>query len=197
MLNCFVNLYCFSKLLIMSKTNEQYDDVVNECSSIFKKKTIDYGTAWRILRPSSLTDQLYIKAQRIRTIQEKKTQKVADSTRDEFIGIINYSAMALIQLELGFADEADINAEKAIELYQNQLVISKKLMQEKNHDYGEAWRNMRISSMTDLILQKLLRIKSIENNEGATLISEGLDANYLDIINYAVFVLILMNEIAL
>ncbi len=181
----------------MSKTNEQYDDVVNECSSIFKKKTIDYGTAWRILRPSSLTDQLYIKAQRIRTIQEKKTQKVADSTRDEFIGIINYSAMALIQLELGFADEADINAEKAIELYQNQLVISKKLMQEKNHDYGEAWRNMRISSMTDLILQKLLRIKSIENNEGATLISEGLDANYLDIINYAVFVLILMNEIAL
>lgn len=178
----------------MNKTTEQYKIAIAECSNIFEKKTTDYGTAWRILRPSSLTDQLYIKAQRIRTIQEKKTQKVADSTRDEFIGIINYSAMALIQLQLGYADDADIAAEKAIALYHEKLEEAKTLMERKNHDYGEAWRNMRVSSITDLILQKLLRIKSIENNDGATLISEGLDANFLDIINYAIFVLILMNE---
>lgn len=177
----------------MNKTVGEYDAVLQQCSSIFEQKTIDYGTAWRILRPSSLTDQLYIKAQRIRTIQEKKTQKIADSTHEEFVGIVNYSAMALIQLQLGYAEDADISAQKAIELYAQQLAQAKNLMLLKNHDYGEAWRNMRVSSITDLILQKLLRIKSIENNEGKTLISEGLEANFLDIINYAIFVLILLD----
>lgn len=174
-------------------TNEEFAAACGLCRQVFADKTHDYGTAWRILRPSSLTDQLWIKACRIRTIQEKKVQKVADSLQDDFIGIVNYSVMALIQLELGYADAADISAEKAIELYDQQLASATLLMKQKNHDYGEAWREMRISSITDLILQKLLRIKSIENLEGATKASEGLAANYFDIVNYANFVLIKMS----
>lgn len=154
----------------------------------------DYGAAWRILRLPSLTDQIFIKAQRLRSIEEKGRQMVGDNLRGEFIGILNYSVMALIQLELGVVDQVDINATKAQELYDKYIAESKALMERKNHDYGEAWRDMRISSFTDLILQKLLRVKQIEDNKGKTLVSEGLDANYFDMINYAVFALIQMNE---
>ena len=169
------------------KTSGQFDAVVESCQAIFDKKTSDYGTAWRILRPSSLTDQIYIKAARIRTLQEKKVQKVEDDIESEFIGIINYCIMALIQLELGRSDTADLTYEEALKHYTGKAKVAKDLLENKNHDYGEAWRMMRISSMTDLILQKLLRIKQIEDNAGETLISEGIDANYLDIINYAIF----------
>lgn len=177
------------------QTNQQFDTAVNHCKNIFKRKTNDYGTAWRILRPSALTDQLLIKALRIRTIQEGKIQKIGDSIKDEFVGIVNYSAMALIQLNKGYADHADINKEQAINLYDEQLETAKQLMMNKNHDYGEAWRLMRISSITDLIIQKLMRIKSIEDNDGKTEISEGLSANYLDMVNYAIFVLIKIDEL--
>lgn len=149
----------------------------------------DYGTAWRILRPISLTDQIYIKAQRIRSIEEKGITKVDEGVRPEFIGIINYAIMGLIQLELG-TSENELSAEETTELYDKHFETAKKLMQAKNHDYGEAWRNMRISSYTDLILMKLKRTKQIEDNQGKTIISEGIDANYLDMINYAVFALI-------
>jgi len=153
---------------------------------------MDYGTAWRILRISSLTDQIYIKAQRIRSIQEKGVSKIDEGIVPEFIGIINYSVMALIQLEIGVADsfEGMLSAERASELYKKYMGNAKALMLNKNHDYGEAWRNMRVESLTDIILMKLLRIKQIEDNEGNTLVSEGLDANYYDIINYAVFAMI-------
>jgi hypothetical protein len=152
----------------------------------------DYGCAWRILRLPSLTDQLYIKAQRIRSLQQNEVRKVDEDETGEFIGIINYAIMALIQLELGVAEQPDLNTEKAIQLYDEKIAITKKLMEDKNHDYGEAWREMRVSSLTDLILQKLLRVKQIEDNEGKTLVSEGIDANYQDMINYSVFALILM-----
>ncbi len=178
----------------ITKTDKQYDSITKRCVDIFSKKTEDYGTAWRILRPSSLTDQIFIKAARIRTIQQKGKQMVEDGIPSEFLGIINYCSMALIQLELGIVDYPDLEKKKAIELFTNKLQLAKSLMANKNHDYGEAWRQMRISSMTDLILQKLLRVKQIEDNQGKTLVSEGLDANYLDIINYAVFCLILMDE---
>jgi len=177
-----------------TQTNQQFDTAISLCKGIFKRKTNDYGTAWRILRPSALTDQLLIKALRIRTIQEGKIQKVGDSVKDEFVGIVNYAAMALIQLSKGYADYADINKEEAVALYNEQLQTAKQLMLNKNHDYGEAWRQMRISSITDLIIQKLMRIKSIEDNDGKTEISEGLEANYLDMVNYAIFVLIKMQE---
>lgn len=157
-------------------------------------KMKDYGSAWRILRLPSLTDQIFIKAQRIRQLQENDTRRVDEDEISEFIGIINYSIMALIQLEQGIAEQPDLNIEEALELYDKHCRETKELMENKNHDYGEAWREMRVSSLTDLILQKLLRVKQIENNQGKTLVSEGIDANYQDMINYAVFALILLNE---
>jgi hypothetical protein len=150
----------------------------------------DYGSAWRILRLPSLTDQIFIKAQRIRSLQENDVRKVQEDETGEFIGIINYSIMALIQLEKGVVDQPDLSLEEAIRLYDEKIAETKSLMENKNHDYGEAWREMRVSSLTDLILQKLLRVKQIEDNKGKTLVSEGIDANYQDMINYAVFALI-------
>ena len=179
----------------MSKTSKQYNKVVNTCKSLFEKKMSDYGSAWRILRLPSLTDQIFIKAQRIRQIQELEETKVDEGEVSEFIGIVNYSIMALIQLEIGVASEPDIDVEKAIVLYDKHVKISKELMENKNHDYGEAWREMRVSSLTDLILQKLLRVKQIEDNKGKTLVSEGIDANYQDMINYAIFALIHHSEL--
>ena len=173
----------------MEKTNQQYNQVIKMCRNIFSKKMQDYGTAWRILRTTSLTDQLYIKAQRIRSIEEKGVNMVDEGVKPEFIGIINYAIMGLIQLELGPSDE-ELHAEKTLELYNRYFEKAKSLMQDKNHDYGEAWRNMRVSSYTDLILMKIKRTKQIEDNQGQTIISEGIDANYLDMINYAVFALI-------
>lgn len=174
----------------MQKTNDQYDHIINICRTLFEKKMKDYGIAWRILRPSSMTDQIYIKAQRIRSIEEKGSQKIDDDIRSEFIGIINYCSMAIIQLELGPSEHEDLSNDETLERYLSNLKIAKELMMHKNHDYGEAWRNMRISSYTDLILMKLKRTKQIEDNEGHTIVSEGIDANYLDMINYSVFALI-------
>lgn len=173
-----------------NKTSSQFEEVVKHCRSIFHKKQHDYGTAWRVLRTSSLTDQIYIKANRIRSIQTKGKSKVDEGIIPEFTGIVNYSVMALIQLELGIAEEADLNEDQVVKLYNKYIYEARDLMLNKNHDYDEAWRNMRISSLDDIILMKLLRIKQIENNEGKTIVSEGLDANYFDIINYAVFALI-------
>ncbi|MCH2034526.1 MAG: DUF1599 domain-containing protein [Tenacibaculum sp.] len=178
----------------MQNTSEQYDAVVNECRSLFIKKMSDYGSAWRILRLPSLTDQIFIKAQRIRQLQENDVRKVDEGEKSEFIGIINYSIMALIQLDLGIVDQPDLNTEEATKLYDKYVKITKELMENKNHDYGEAWRDMRVSSLTDLILQKLLRVKQIENNKGKTIVSEGIDANYQDMINYSVFAMIHLNE---
>lgn len=178
----------------MEKTLQQYDEVIGECKNLFDKKLKDYGTAWRIMRLPSLTDQIYIKANRIRSIQENKVKKVDEDERGEFIAIINYSAIALIQMDLGVSNCPDLSIEEASKLFVEKTTQAKNLMMNKNHDYGEAWRDMRVSSMTDLILQKLLRVKQIEDNEGVTLVSEGLDANYLDILNYAVFCMILFNE---
>jgi len=172
------------------RTGSQFEAVADHCRDIFIKKQEDYGAAWRILRTSSLTDQIYIKANRIRSIQQKGTRKVDEGIIPEFTGIVNYSVMALIQLDLGPAEEPDMDREQVLTLYNKYLNGARDLMLDKNHDYGEAWRNMRVSSLDDIILMKLLRIKQIENNEGKTLISEGLEANYLDIINYAVFALI-------
>jgi hypothetical protein len=176
----------------MNITSQQYDSVIAICRSLFINKMKDYGSAWRILRLPSLTDQIYIKAQRIRSLQENDVRKIEEDETGEFIGIINYSIMALIQLELGVVDQPDIDAEKATELFDAKVKMTKQLMEDKNHDYGEAWREMRVSSLTDLILQKLLRVKQIEDNKGKTLVSEGIEANYQDMINYAVFALILM-----
>lgn len=173
----------------MSKTVEQYTKVISNCREIFEKKTKDYGTAWRILRTSSLTDQIFIKAQRIRTIQETGENKVGENIEGEFIGIINYCIMAVIHLKEEQLEQ-EISPNKVSELYDKYASIALELMKEKNHDYGEAWRDMRVSSLTDLILMKLLRVKQIENNGGKTIISEGIDANYYDILNYAAFALI-------
>lgn len=178
----------------MGKTNEQYDEIITICSDIFSKKMKDYGSAWRILRTSSLTDQIFIKARRIRTLEEVGINKVGEDIRSEYIGIVNYCIMALVQLELGCTENTELPFEKAIKLYEKYFLEAKALMQNKNHDYGEAWRAMRISSLTDLILMKLLRTKQIEDNKGKTLISEGIDANYFDMINYAVFALIKISE---
>ena len=172
------------------KTDQQFDHVFNVCRDIFEKKMKDYGTAWRILRSSSMTDQIFIKAQRIRSIETKGASKIDEGIRDEFIGIINYAAMGLIQLELGTADKPEMDQQEALDLFNNKLKQAKDLMGDKNHDYGEAWRKMRVSSFTDLILMKLHRTKQIEDNQGKTIVSEGVDANYLDIINYAVFAMI-------
>jgi hypothetical protein len=174
----------------METTSREYDSVIAVCRALYANKMKDYGAAWRILRLPSLTDQIFIKAQRIRSLQENEVRKVDEDENSEFIGIINYCVMALINLELGVADQPDLDTEKAIALYDAKIALTKNLMLAKNHDYGEAWRDMRVSSLTDLILQKLLRVKQIEDNKGKTIVSEGIDANYQDMINYAVFALI-------
>jgi hypothetical protein len=176
----------------MSNTSQEYDSVIAICRQLYINKMKDYGSAWRILRLPSLTDQIFIKAQRIRSLQENDVRKVDEDETGEFIGIINYSIMALISLDKGVADQPDLDVAEATRLYDEKLRLTKTLMEAKNHDYGEAWRDMRVSSLTDLILQKILRVKQIEDNKGKTLVSEGIDANYQDMINYAVFALILM-----
>jgi len=178
----------------LEKTISQYEHEISKCREVFQKKTKDYGTSWRVLRPSSLTDQLFIKAQRIRTIEENKSQKVDEGIENEFIGLVNYAIIGLIQL--GMKDDAKIDLEEleAFTLYNKEAEKIKQLMLAKNHDYGEAWRDMRISSFTDLILMKLLRIRQIEDNQGQTIISEGIDAGYQDIVNYSIFALIKLSE---
>lgn len=178
----------------MSNTNQQYDAAIGSCRDIFIKKTKDYGTAWRVLRTISVVDQIFIKALRIRTIQDLKTQKVGDDIPSEFKGILNYAVIGLIQLELSNPQVEEMPVEKVDELYHRNVAFAKKTMLDKNHDYGEAWREMSQESFADLILVKLLRIRQILENDGKTLISEGIDANYVDIINYAVFALILIEE---
>jgi len=178
----------------MQDTSQQYDQVITICRELFINKMKDYGSAWRILRLPSLTDQIFIKAQRIRGLQQHEMQMVDEGQASEFMGIINYSIMALIQLELGVVEQPDLDVGLATAAYDRHLGMTKTLMENKNHDYGEAWRDMRISSLTDLILQKLLRVKQIEDNKGKTLVSEGIDANYQDMINYAIFALILIEN---
>ena len=178
----------------MQQTSKQYDKVIEKCRLLYSNKLKDYGSAWRILRLPSLTDQIFIKAQRIRGLQQNDVRKVDEGEVSEFIGIINYSVMALIQLEKGVVEQPDLTIEEAVGLYDKHVAVTKQLMEDKNHDYGEAWRDMRVSSLTDLILQKLLRVKQIEDNKGKTIVSEGIDANYQDMINYAVFALIHINE---
>ncbi|MBA6153805.1 DUF1599 domain-containing protein [Gelidibacter maritimus] len=178
----------------MQDTSKQYDAVIEKCRNLFVDKMSDYGSAWRILRLPSLTDQIFIKAQRIRGLQQNVERKVDEGEESEFMGIINYCTMALIQLEKGVVEKPDLSVAVATKLYDEKIALTKELMMNKNHDYGEAWRDMRVSSLTDLILQKLLRVKQIENNAGKTLVSEGIDANYQDMINYSVFALIHLNE---
>ena len=176
-------------------TSQQFDSVIEDCKDIFINKMKDYGTAWRILRTTSLTDQIYIKANRIRSIDDKGAQKVDEGVKPEFIGIINYSVIALIQLELGVDEKnTELPIDEVEALYNKYVGEAKSLMEAKNHDYGEAWRNMRISSLTDIILMKLLRVKQIEDHDGKTNISEGLDANYYDILNYSIFAMIKLKE---
>lgn len=196
----FVLLFCVSSTLElnirikMSQTDAQYTKVIANCKEIYSKKTKDYGTSWRILRPSSLTDQLFIKAQRIRTIQETGLNKVGETIEGEFMAIVNYCIMALIQLGEKDLTKIDLSEEEAIQLYEKYAEGAYQLMKKKNHDYGEAWRDMRVSSLTDLILTKILRVKQIEDNKGTTIISEGIDANYYDMLNYAVFALIHLTQ---
>ncbi|MFT3934597.1 MAG: DUF1599 domain-containing protein [Chitinophagaceae bacterium] len=178
----------------MSQTNQQYDVVINGCRDTFIKKTNDYGTSWRVLRTISIVDQIFIKAKRIRTIQETRSQKIGDDIASEFKGILNYAIIGNIQLSLSKDEPEDLPLERVVALYNAQAKSAKDLMQDKNHDYGEAWRDMSQESFTDLILSKLLRIKQIISNDGKTLVSEGIDANYFDIINYAAFALILIGE---
>ena len=177
-----------------TKTERQFAHAMEECRALFAKKLHDYGASWRILRPSSLTDQLFIKAKRIRSLEIKKVSMVGEGILPEFIALINYGIVSLIQLELGFADTVDISTDKAMELYDKHSSEALRLMLRKNHDYDEAWRNMRVSSYTDFILTKIERVKEIEDLEGETLVSEGIDANYMDIINYAVFGVIKLSE---
>ena len=174
----------------MTNTTLEYESVINTCKTLFIKKTRDYGTAWRILRLSSITDQIFIKAQRIRTLEEKKVSKVGDDITGEYIGIVNYCLIAMMQLDCGPETPVELPVEQVAELFDKYAKETYNLMMDKNHDYGEAWRDMRISSLTDLILMKLLRVKQIEDNEGQTLASEGVKANYQDMLNYAVFALI-------
>lgn len=178
----------------MANTENQYDEVITNCRTLFLNKMKDYGPAWRILRLPSLTDQIFIKAQRIRSLQQNEVRKINEGESSEFVGIINYSVMALIQLEKGVVEQPDLSSSEVAELYDEKINETKNLMLNKNHDYGEAWRDMRVSSLTDLILQKLLRVKQIEDNQGKTLVSEGIDANYQDMINYSVFALILLEQ---
>lgn len=175
---------------MQTNTIEQYDQVIKSCKDLFIKKTKDYGTAWRILRLPSITDQIFIKAQRIRTLEDKKVSKVNEGVVPEYIGIINYCVIALMQLQMNESDELEIEVEKVSAMFDLKIEETKNLMLDKNHDYGEAWRDMRVGSLTDLILMKLFRVKQIEDNQGNTLVSEGVDANYQDIINYSVFALI-------
>lgn len=175
---------------MVEKTAVEYKEVIATCKALFEKKTRDYGTAWRILRLPSITDQIFIKAQRIRSIQEKGVQKVGDPLKDEFVGIINYCIIALIQMELEASQQMDLKFEELEAHYDKAVQETFDLLQNKNHDYGEAWREMRVTSITDIILMKLLRVKQIEDNAGKTLVSEGVKANYQDMINYSVFALI-------
>lgn len=174
----------------MSKTVKQYTKAISNCREIFEKKTKDYGTSWRVFRPSSLTDQIFIKAQRIRTIQITGENRVGESIEGEFSAIVNYCIMALIQLERDEYLPLELTPMEAIQLYDEYAQLARDLMDKKNHDYGEAWRDMRVSSLTDLILTKILRVKQIEDNKGKTIASEGIDANYYDMLNYSVFALI-------
>ena len=177
------------------ETSQAYDIVTGKCRQLFKKKTSDYGTSWRILRISALTDQLYIKATRIRTLEENSVRKIDEGEMEEFTGIVNYCVMGLIQMDIDANASLQLEMDEALKLYDDEIAISKKLMMDKNHDYGEAWREMRVSSFTDLILMKLLRIKQIEDNEGVTVVSEGIDAGYRDMLNYACFALIKLNHL--
>jgi len=181
---------------MMEKTATEYKQVIATCKTLFAKKTKDYGTAWRVLRLPSITDQIYIKAQRIRSIQEKGVQKIEDPAQDEFMGIINYCIMAMIQIRLTGSDKLDMKFEELEGLYDEAVEETFRLLQDKNHDYGEAWREMRVNSITDIILMKLLRVKQIEDNQGKTLVSEGVKANYQDMINYSVFASIKLREAA-
>jgi hypothetical protein len=174
----------------LNNTAAEYEAVINVCKGLFMKKTHDYGTAWRILRPESITDQIFIKAQRVRTLEEKKISKVDEGITSEYIGMVNYCVIAMMQLECNSETPIELNPEHVSELFDEKVHETKELMFAKNHDYGEAWRDMRISSLTDLILMKLLRVKQIEDNKGLTLASEGIKANYQDILNYSVFALI-------
>jgi hypothetical protein len=171
-------------------TSHEYDSVITVCKTLFLKKTKDYGTAWRILRPASITDQIFIKAQRIRTLEEKKVSKVGEDITSEYIGIVNYCVIAMLQLDLTEADPNEMDVDLVESLFDKRVNETKELMFAKNHDYGEAWRDMRISSLTDLILMKILRVKQIEDNLGQTVVSEGVKANYQDMLNYAIFALI-------
>jgi hypothetical protein len=177
------------------KTTHEYKEVIASCQALFERKTHDYGTAWRVLRLSSITDQIFIKAQRIRSIQEKGVQKVEDDIKDDFVGIVNYCLIAMIQLKLQDSEKMDLTVDEIKPLYKEAVDETFELLQNKNHDYDEAWRDMRVSSMTDLILMKLLRVKQIEDNKGKTLSSEGIKANYQDMINYSVFCLIKMSSV--
>ncbi len=177
----------------MPNTNEQFDAVIAKCRAVFSNKIKDYGPSWRILRPESVTDQLFIKAKRIRSLEVKGENRVGEGIEPEFMAIVNYGAVGLIQLELGFSDHVDMSAERALALYDEKIALAKSLMLDKNHDYDEAWRGMRISSYTDLILTKLTRVKEIEDNHGQTLVSEGIGSNYLDMMNYSIFGLIRLN----
>jgi hypothetical protein len=179
---------------LIERTAQEYQSVIQNCKSLFEKKTRDYGTAWRILRLPSITDQIFIKAQRIRSIQEKGVQKVDDPIRDEFVGIINYCLIALIQIRMEQSSKMEMSYEELAPFYNDAAEETFQLLQNKNHDYGEAWREMRVTSITDIILMKLLRVKQIEDNQGKTLVSEGVKANYQDMINYAVFALIKLDD---
>ncbi|WP_089999351.1 DUF1599 domain-containing protein [Chryseobacterium taichungense] len=178
----------------MSETSVQFEKIISQCRELFSKKLQDYGPAWRVLRPSSITDQIYIKINRIRTLQMTDKKMVDESEEGEFVAIINYSIIGLIQLEKGFSNDFNENNEEILKLYDQYATEARQLMERKNHDYGEAWRDMRISSITDLIYQKVLRTKQIEDNQGVTVVSEGLDANYFDMLNYSVFCLIKFSE---
>lgn len=174
----------------MPNTKDQFEKVISICRELFEKKLKDYGPSWRIMRPTSITDQIFIKANRIRSLETKGVSLIDEGIRPEFIAIVNYGIMGQIQLALGYADTTDITNEKALELYDKYMTMTKELMYAKNHDYDEAWRSMRISSYTDLILMKIYRTKQIESHHGKTLVSEGIDANYMDMVNYALFGLI-------
>lgn len=169
---------------------EKYDAIVKMCREVFEKKMQDYGTSWRHLRPESLTDQIYIKAKRLKTIDTLQQQKIKDKPEEEWMGIINYCIIALIQLDLKEDERIDLSAEEVLNFYDQKTKLVKDLMLKKNHDYGDAWKDMRISSLIDLVLVKLHRIKQIEDNQGKTLVSEGVEANYMDIINYSIFAMI-------
>jgi hypothetical protein len=182
------------KFILNTDTPILFDQALNQCRDIFEKKTHDYGTAWRILRPISITDQIFIKAQRIRSIEEKQENKVGESIENEFIGIVNYCVIALIQMELDISEDMEMNPDLVLKYYDAKAEMCKQLMITKNHDYGEAWRDMRVSTYTDLILMKILRTKQIEDKGGKTLISEGIDANFSDMLNYAIFALIRIND---